>query len=134
MILIPILALILGVLLGAVLAKDVPLHLAPYISVAVLASLDSVCGGTRSQLDGKFQSDIFITGFLANIVAAMFLVWLGDKIGIGLLQVAAIVFGIRIFTNLSLIRRIMIGRFAENRDRKRREAEQSSWASEENQT
>ncbi len=133
MILIPVVALVVGILLGAILSKALPLEFAPYMGVAVLASMDSVFGGTRSQLDGKFQADIFITGFLANIAAALFLVWLGDKIGIGLLQAAVVVFGIRIFTNLSLIRRILIARLAEDRERKRREAEQSVWKAEENQ-
>lgn len=133
MILIPIVALVIGVLLGAILSKSLPIEWAPYLGVAVLASLDSVFGGTRSQLDGKFQADIFITGFLANIVAALFLVWLGDKIGINLMSAAVIVFGIRIFTNLSLIRRIALTRVAEERERKRREAEQGSWKTEEHQ-
>lgn len=119
MILIPLVALILGLLLGALVVKDaVPVQAAPYLGVAILASLDSVSGGIRSQLDGKFQADIFITGFLANIGAAMFLTWLGDNIGIGLVQAAAVVFGIRIFTNLSLIRRIMLTRIADNKRRK----------------
>lgn len=133
MILVPILALIVGLLIGTLLASDVPLAVAPYIGVSVLAALDSVIGGTRSQLDGKFQTDIFVTGFVANILAAMFLVWLGDNIGIGLLQVAAVVFCIRIFTNLSLIRRIMISRIQDARDRRRREVELASPSVEEAQ-
>ena len=118
MILIPILALIVGVLIGTLLAGGLPLELLSYVAVAVLASLDSVFGGTRSQLDGKFQADIFITGFLANIAAATFFVWLGENIGIGLVQVAAVVFGIRMFTNLSLIRRILINRWQESKAQK----------------
>lgn len=131
MILIPILALTVGILLGSLLAGAVPVEFLPYVGVAVLASLDSVFGGTRSQLDGKFQPDIFITGFFANIAAATFFVWLGDNIGIGLVQVAAVVFGIRMFTNLSLIRRILINRWAENKAR--RQAEKSRFDLEDSQ-
>lgn len=130
--LIPLLALLVGLIVGQLLAGEVPDFIAPYIGVTVLASIDSILGGTRSHLDGKFQTDIFVTGFFSNIVAAMFLVWLGDHIGIGLMQVAAVVFGIRIFTNLSLIRRIIITRITENRERKKREVEQSVWSAEEN--
>lgn len=134
MILIPILALIIGLLLGTLIATDLPLAITPYIGVAVLASMDSVIGGIRSQLDGKFQTDIFVSGFFANILAAMFLVWLGDNIGIGLLQVSAVVFGIRIFTNLSLIRRFLITRFHDSKDRRKREAEQLALNTEESQS
>ncbi len=133
MILIPFLALVIGLLLGTLVAADLPAYMTPYIGVAVLASLDSAIGGIRSQLDGKFQTDIFVSGFFANILAAMFLVWLGDNIGIGLLQVAAVVFGIRIFTNLSLIRRFMITRYHDNKDRKKRMIEQNTLVTEDNQ-
>lgn len=118
MILIPLLALIVGFALGAVLAVDIPPASAPYVAVAVLAGLDSVFGGSRSILEGKFQTEIFLTGFLMNILAALFLVWLGEGIGITLVTVAAIVFGIRIFTNLSLIRRIILSRLTQKRDKR----------------
>ncbi|MBA4292407.1 hypothetical protein C0431_05505 [bacterium] len=117
MILIPILALIVGVLLGAVVSAQVPLAMAPYVSVAVLAGLDSICGGSRSYLEGKFQQDIFVSGFLFNILVAIFFVWLGIGIGMNLMLAAGIVFGMRIFTNLSLIRRLFLSRMAEQRKR-----------------
>lgn len=117
MILIPILALIVGVLLGAVVSAQVPLAIAPYVSVAVLAGLDSICGGSRSYLEGKFQQDIFVSGFLFNILVAIFFVWLGIGIGMNLMLAAGIVFGMRIFTNLSLIRRLFLSRMAEQRKR-----------------
>lgn len=118
MILIPILALIVGVLLGALISAQVPLSFAPYVSVAVLAGLDSICGGSRSYLEGKFQQDIFVSGFLFNILVAIFFVWLGIGIGLNLMLAAAVVFGMRIFTNLSLIRRLFLSRMADQRKRK----------------
>lgn len=123
MILIPILALIVGVLLGALVSDQVSLLFAPYMSVAVLAGLDSICGGSRSYLEGKFQQDIFVSGFLFNIVLAIFFVWLGVSIGLNLMLAAALVFGWRIFNNASLIRRLVISRIADQR--KRRELRES---------
>jgi small basic protein len=116
--LIPVLALIVGILLGAILSEQVPLTWAPFLSVAVLAGLDSICGGSRSYLEGKFQQDIFVTGFLFNIVVAIFFVWLGTAIGLNLVLAAALVFGWRIFNNLSLIRRLILSRIAEQRKRR----------------
>lgn len=118
MILIPVLALLVGILLGALVSTQVPMTFAPYLSVAVLAGLDSICGGSRSYLEGKFQQDIFVTGFLFNILLAMFFVWLGVAIGLNLVLAAALVFGWRIFNNLSLIRRLILSRIAEQKKRR----------------
>jgi len=116
-ILIPILAMIVGLILGALVSAQVPLEWAPYMSVAVLAGLDSICGGSRSYLEGKFNQDIFVSGFLFNILIAVFFVWLGVGIGLNLMLAAALVFGMRIFTNLSLIRRLFLSKWAEKKRR-----------------
>lgn len=118
-ILVPLLALVVGLLLGAVISDQVPPALTPYLAVAVLAGLDSVIGGTRSHLEGKFQTDVFSTGFLFNILIATFFVWLGNGIGLNLTLAAVVVFGMRMFTNLSLIRRMMLTRLSERRARQK---------------
>jgi small basic protein len=109
--------MIVGLILGALVSAQVPLAWAPYMSVAVLAGLDSICGGSRSYLEGKFNQDIFVSGFLFNILIAMFFVWLGVGIGVNLMLAAALVFGMRIFTNLSLIRRLFLSKWAEKKRR-----------------
>ena len=78
------------------------------MGVAVVAGLDSVCGGSRSALEGKFRTDVFVTGFVSNIVVSIALLWLGDRIGVSLFLVIAIVMGTRIFNNLSVMRRIAL--------------------------
>ena len=120
MILVPILALIVGVILGRVFVEPVRTIAGQYYAVACLAGLDSICGGIRSGLEGKFYNDVFITGFISNIVIAFFLAWLGDQIGINLFLAAALILGTRIFTNLSLIRRYMLTKIQESRERKAR--------------
>lgn len=125
MILVPILALIIGIVLGRVISTPVRGEVAIYLGVAVLAGLDSVCGGSRSGLEGKFHTDVFITGFFANILIAVFLVWLGARINVNLYLVAALVFGTRIFTNLSLIRRMVLTKWQDARQRKQIESEVS---------
>jgi small basic protein len=92
--------------------------------VAVIAGLDTVFGGMRSVLESKFRADIFISGFFSNILIAFFLAWLGDQIGINLFVAAALVLGARMFTNLSLIRRILITQWQDARQKKRLEADQ----------
>ncbi|HXH60447.1 MAG TPA: small basic family protein [Fimbriimonadaceae bacterium] len=115
MFLIPLLALIVGVLVGIKTAVPVSGIVGIYLGVAVIAGIDSVFGGWRSALEGKFRNDVFVTGFVSNVLIAAFLAWLGDHLGINLFLAAALVMGWRIFTNLSIIRRIGIERWKEAR-------------------
>lgn len=119
MILLPILALVLGAVLAVVLNNPVTGITGQYLAVACLGGLDSVCGGIRSGLEGKFHNDVFVTGFIFNILIAFGIAWLGDKIYIDLFLAVALVLGARIFNNLSLIRRFLLTRWQDNRDRKR---------------
>jgi len=120
---IPIVALILGVVLGFLIKVPVTGIAGVYMGVAVIAGLDSVFGGLRSAIEGKFRSDVFMTGFVANIVIAFFLAWFGDRIGVNVYFVAILVMGSRIFTNLSLIRRQMLTKWHDVRERKRLDSE-----------
>src|SRR5438477_11163682 len=111
-------------IVGAIIAWFVvaPIHnavVALYLAVGCLAGLDTVLGGVRSGLEGKFHTDVFLTGFVSNIVIAFFLAWLGDRIGVNLSLAVALVLGARIFTNLSLIRRFLLTKWQDARERKR---------------
>ncbi|GDX39839.1 hypothetical protein LBMAG21_01310 [Armatimonadota bacterium] len=90
---------------------------APYLSVAALAGLDTVFGGIRAGIEGRFQNDIFASGFVLNTLLAAGLAWLGDKIGVNLALVAVIALGTRVFLNLSLIRRYYLNNLAMARSR-----------------
>lgn len=96
-----------------------------YLAVACLAGLDSLCGGLRSVMEGKFHTDVFVTGFIANIVIAFFLAWLGDQIGVNLFLAAVLVMGSRIYTNLSLMRRFGLTRIQDARARKALQEQQA---------
>lgn len=102
--------LLLGVLLGLLLDVNIPETLSPYMSVAILACLDSVFGALRASLSKNFKADIFISGFFGNAILAAALAYLGDKIGIPIYIAAVIVFGGRIFDNFAVIRRLIIER------------------------
>ena len=56
--------LLVGVLLGLVLNINIPDKFSPYMSVAILACLDSVFGALRASLSKSFKPDIFISGFI----------------------------------------------------------------------
>jgi small basic protein len=118
--LLPVIGLAIGALIAVLFQvgpQGGPIGL--YLAVACLAGLDTVCGGIRSGLEGKYTNEVFVSGFVSNIVIAFFLAWLGDRIGIDLFLAVALVLGARIFTNLSLIRRYLLTRWQDAKERKR---------------
>jgi small basic protein len=52
-----------------------------------------------------YDERIFISGFVVNALVAVFLTFVGDKLGLDLYLVALLAFGLRIFQNVALIRR-----------------------------
>ena len=112
---IPFLGLLAGFLAIFFSDYSVPPILAPYLSLAALAGLDSIFGGMRAGLEGKFHDDIFLTGFLVNVLLAAALAYLGDRIGVDLFLAAVVVLGGRVFLNLSLIRRYWLTQIQMNR-------------------
>ena len=104
---IAVLGLLGGILLGLIFKPDVPLGFEPYLPIAVVAALDAVFGGLRAFLDGIFDDKVFVVSFFSNVVIAAAIVFLGDKLGVGaqLSTGVIVVLGIRIFTNVAMIRR-----------------------------
>lgn len=103
--LLPIAGLIFGLLIGSFLPVSMPAEYAKYLSVALLAALDSVFGGLRAGAEKKFDNIVFITGFFTNTMMAAGLVYIGERIGIDLYYVALLTFGLRLFQNLAILRR-----------------------------
>ena len=109
--LIPILGLFAGILLGSIISIQIPLVMAKYLSIAVLAALDSVLGGIRCIYENSFNRFILLTGFISNALLAAFLAFLGDQLSVDLYMAAVFVFGVRIFNNLSTIRHYILNKF-----------------------
>jgi len=114
MMFIPLVALVVGVTLGLLVREPVRTEAGTYLAVACLAGLDTLFGGIRAGLEGKFQNAVFVTGFVGNILIAFFLAWLGDQIGANIFLVCALIFGTRIFNNLSLIRRFYLTKWQDH--------------------
>jgi len=108
--LLPIIGLMIGLLIGHFLPIRMPIEYAKYLSVALLASLDSVFGGLRAGSERKFDNLVFMTGFFTNAFMAAGLVYIGERIGIDLYYVALLAFGLRVFQNLAIIRRYFLKR------------------------
>ena len=102
--------LIIGVVLGIMSPMEISPIYAKYTSVALLAALDSVFGGTRAALERVFNLSIFLTGFFSNSLLAALLVFLGNLVGIDMYYVALISFGLRLFQNTAAIHRLILNR------------------------
>ncbi|WP_419572992.1 small basic family protein [Phascolarctobacterium succinatutens] len=102
--------LLLGLILGVYCPVRVPPEYARLLAVAVMAGMDAVLGGVRASLEGNYDTQVFISGFFINGILAAFLCYAGNLIGIDLYLVAVLIFGMRIFQNLGIIRRLYMGK------------------------
>jgi len=100
-------AVAIGVVVGLILSPAVPDWIAPYLPIAVVAALDAMFGGLRAALENIFDAKVFVVSFIANVLVAAFIVFLGDQLGVGsqLSTAVVVVLGIRIFANVAAIRR-----------------------------
>lgn len=101
------LGLVAGIVLGLVVQPSVPVPLQPYLPIAVVAALDAVFGALRAYLERRFDDKVFVVSFVANVLIAALIVFLGDQLGVGsqLSTGVIVVLGIRIFSNVAAIRR-----------------------------
>ena len=63
--------------------------------------------GLRAKLDDIFDAKVLVISFVANVIVAALIVFLGDQLGVGaqLSTAVVVVLGIRIFGNAAAIRR-----------------------------
>lgn len=111
-----ILGLLGGIFLGFALDISYPTEYSFYITMGLLAAIDSILGAARSHLEGKYNNLIFITGFITNAILAGLLAYLGDRLGVPLYYAAILVFGGRLFQNLAVIRRLLIDKYIIKKD------------------
>ncbi len=103
--------LLIGLFIGFQLPILLPVIYVKYMSIGVLAALDSVFGGIRAYMEDSFDNTIFISGFITNTLLAAGLAYLGDSLGLELYLAAVVVFGVRLFQNLGIIRRYLLKKY-----------------------
>lgn len=116
---------IIGVILGA-FVPVIPYTYSSYLSIAIIAALDTVFGGIASVVKGNFDLKIFLSGFFGNSILSILLTYLGEKLNVDIYLAAIVVFVGRMFNNLAIIRRYYIDRWAnmiENKKNKNAEKE-----------
>jgi len=106
-----LIGLIVGVVAGIFSPLTIPIAFARYTAVGILGIFDSILGAIKGDLQGKYNPAIFISGLLFNMILAMVITFLGDRLGIDLYLAVIIVFTFRIFGNIATIRYSFLGRF-----------------------
>lgn len=109
----PLLGLLLGVSLGLLSDIQIPQIYSNYLSIAVLAALDTLFGGIRAHLQQIYDDKVFISGFFFNTVLAAGLAFLGVHLGVDLYLAAVFAFGVRLFQNIAVIRRILLTKWSD---------------------
>lgn len=100
---IPIVGLLIGLIIGGLLPVSVPVINAQVSIILVITAADSIFNGFLGKLDDRFNTLLFSIEFLLNSLLAIGAVYLGMIMGIDLLMAITIIFGVRIFHNLSQI-------------------------------
>ena len=101
---------LIGITIGIFIGTAVPISSlnVNICAVILVTSIDSVIGAVKAKFEKAFDDKIMISGFTVNLMAAMLLLCFGSYLNMNLHYMAFIAFGIRIFKNLSLIRRHLI--------------------------
>lgn len=96
--------LLAGLLIGLYLPIHIPVTYARYLSIAVLAALDTAFGGIRASVEGEFDYSVFISGFFSNILVAALLTYIGDRLGVDIYLAVVFALGYRMFQNVGRMR------------------------------
>ncbi|WP_102262117.1 small basic family protein [Mesobacillus jeotgali] len=108
----PVMGLVIGVIIGLLTDIRIPEEYSNYLSIAILAALDTLFGGIRAQLQNIYDEKVFVSGFFFNIVLAASLAFLGVHLGVDLYLAAVFAFGVRLFQNIAVIRRIILTKWS----------------------
>ena len=120
-------AILIGCILGAIIgsmAPVIPYTYSSYLSIAIIAALDSVFGGIASVLKGNFDLKIFLSGFFGNSILSMALTFLGEKLNVDIYLAAIVVFVGRMFTNLAIIRRYYVDKWSSKIEENKKKQEE----------
>jgi len=123
-----ILGILIGIIVGLSVHFTIPLEYIKYTAVVIIGILDAIFGAIRAEVSkDQYNSIIFITGLFFNIILAIGVTYLGERLGLDFYLAATVVFTFRIFTNVGITRRIIIQNYLEKRSRHKAIKEKTIW-------
>ncbi|OQA04856.1 MAG: hypothetical protein BWY68_00096 [bacterium ADurb.Bin400] len=106
-----IVGLALGLFIGTFLQIDIPPEYTRYTAVAIVGILDSLFGAIRASIEKKYDTSIFVSGLALNMIIAVIITFVGDKLNLDLYLAILVAFMIRIFANIGIIKTTTIGKY-----------------------
>lgn len=103
--------LLIGIAIGSYTPIEIPIDFARYTAVGVLGIIDSILGASRADLQKKYNTTIFLSGLFFNMIVAILITYLGDRLGLDLYLAVLVVFTLRIFNNIATIRYVFLAKF-----------------------
>jgi small basic protein len=97
--------LLFGIFLGYIFQIPVDEKIS---AIIIMSAFDSIFGGIVAKLNLNFSDTILISGFFTNLIFAFTLIFLGNFFKIELYYIALLIFGLRIFKNLSTAKGIFL--------------------------
>ena len=119
-------AIVIGCIIGALIGANAPVisyTYSSYLSIAIVAALDTVFGGIASVVKGNFDLKIFLSGFFGNSILSIVLTYLGNRLNVDIYLAAIVVFVGRMFTNLAIIRRYYIDKWVKKFEEKKKKVD-----------
>lgn len=108
------LGILIGILLGLGINVTIPVAYTKFSAVILIGILDALFGAIRAEVTrDQYNAIIFISGLFFNIILALVITYLGDKLGLDLYLAATVVFTFRIFSNVGMTRRALLQRWLE---------------------
>ncbi len=104
-----ILGILVGIIIGLITDYTIPIEYIKYTAVTIIGILDALFGAVKAEIShDKYNATIFLTGLVFNIILALGITLLGEKLGLDLYLAATVVFTFRIFSNLGIVRRAIL--------------------------
>lgn len=110
-------SLALGLIIGTFLQFDIPPEYTRYTAVAIVGVLDSLLGAIRASIENKYSTTTFLTGLLLNMIVAVLITFIGDKLNLDLYLAISVAFTIRIFANIGTIKTTTVNKISEKIER-----------------
>ncbi len=111
--------ILLGIIVGFGIDMTIPVAYTKFSAVILIGILDALFGAIRAEVTrDQYNATIFISGLFFNIILALVITYLGDKLGLDLYLAATVVFTFRIFSNVGITRRALLQRWLEKKKTK----------------
>jgi len=112
-----VVGILVGVIIGLSTDYTIPIEYIKYTAVTIIGILDALFGAVKAEVShDKYNTTIFLTGLFFNIILALGITLLGEKLGLDLYLAATVVFTFRIFSNLGITRRSILEQLSKRRN------------------